>query len=72
MYTDEGIVMTIVKQRMNDAMRYAEHRRALPFVRPSRASTRVRVGMALIRLGRWLVGGSWPSAGSTIGLEPAN
>jgi hypothetical protein len=72
MYIHEDIVMMIVKERMDDAMRFAEHRRALRLARASRPSARVRLGMALIRLGRWLMGGSSPSAGTTIRLGQAH
>jgi hypothetical protein len=73
MYTmDEDTVMMIVKQRMDDAMRYAEQRRALRLARAPRPSTRVRLGMAVIRLTRWLMGDSSMPAGTMTRLESAN
>jgi hypothetical protein len=71
MYIHEYTVMMIAKQRMDDAMRYAEHRRALRLAREPGPSTKVRLGMALIRVGRWLMGESSPSTGTTIRLGQA-
>ena len=71
MYIHEDTVLMIVKERMDDAMRYAEHRRALRLIRAPNSSTSVRLGTALIRLGGWLMGESSPSAETTIRLGQA-
>ena len=71
MYDHEDFVAMMVKERMNDAMRLAEYRRALGLARQPRASVRVRLGRILIRFGQWLMGESSPSAGSSVRLRQA-
>jgi hypothetical protein len=71
MYIHEDIAVIMIKERMEDAKRYSEQRRALRLARASRPATRVRLGMLLIRFGRWLMGESPPPAGTTINLGQA-
>lgn len=74
MYIHEDAVMLAVKERMEDAMRLAEQRRALRAARPGRPprrSARVRLGMALVRLGHWIMGESLPGPGSALGIGQA-
>lgn len=71
MYIHEETVVMMVKQRMDDAMRYAEQRRALRLARASRPSTRVRLGMVLIRFGHWMMGQSTSAPGTPVGLPQA-
>ncbi len=72
MYIHEDIALMIVKERVDDARRFAEHRRALRLARTARPSTKIRLGMALVRVGSWLMGESSPSAGTTIRLGQAH
>ena len=71
MYIHEDIAVMMMKERTDDAMRFAEQRRALHLARASRPSTRVRLGMVQIRFGRWLMGESSPPAGTRISLGQA-
>lgn len=71
MYIYEDLAVMMVKERMDDARRFAEHRRALHIAHGLRPSPRVRLGMALVRFGRWLMGEASPSAGTTIRLGQA-
>lgn len=69
MYEIEDVVLMMVKERMNDRMRYVADRRALRLARAHRPSMKLRLGMALIRFGQWLMGESAPSAGSPARLR---
>ena len=50
------IALLMAKERMEDAVHFAEQRRVLRRERASRRPARVRVGMALVRFGRWMSG----------------
>jgi hypothetical protein len=55
MWMCENVAVLMAKERMGEAMRHAEAVRASR--RPgSQWTTRVRLGLALVRLGRWLMG----------------
>ena len=53
MYLHEQIASRLAKERLADALRAAEHLRALRMARPA---LRIRLGGTLVRLGRWMVG----------------
>ncbi len=66
----EDVLLHIVRERMQEARRQAEHRRALRRgARPARRSLRVHVGLALIRLGHGLLGRASPLQG--ISIQPS-
>jgi hypothetical protein len=68
MYIHEQVAILIAKERMEDAVHSAEALRALRFTRVPRRGGRVRLGSALIRLGRWLQGqSSGPAAPISFG-----
>jgi hypothetical protein len=66
MHIHEDTVVLMAKERMEDALRSADRMRALRLARGPRRSTRVRLGMALVRLGHRILGGSSSSPGSPI------
>jgi hypothetical protein len=72
MYIHEYTALTIAKERMEDAARSAALMRALRLARAPRRSARLRLGLALVRLGHRLMGGQ-PSEASRlpVGLERA-
>ena len=71
MHMLEDMMLLIAKQRMEDAVRFAEWRRALHRARGPRPPARVRPGMALIRLGHWLLGHPSPARGTPVGVRQA-
>ena len=60
----EHTVVLMAKERMADAVRSAEQMRALYHARALRPAARVRVGMAIVRLGRWIQGHPSPAPGA--------
>ena len=56
MYIQEQVAVRMGKERMEDAMRSAEVRRAFRLAGAPRRPVRLRLGSALIRLGRRLQG----------------
>ncbi len=56
MHIDEHIMLLIAKQRIQEAERRAQQLRALRPARAPRQTTRVRLGMALVRFGHWIMG----------------
>jgi hypothetical protein len=60
MYMDEQIVLRMARERVEEAVRAAEQRRALR-TGQARRSTRVRLGSALVRLGHRMLGQSSPA-----------
>ena len=62
MHIHEDIMLLMVRQRMEEAVRYAEQGRALRIARARRQPVRVRLGMALVRFGHWIMGQSYPVA----------
>ena len=64
----EDIALLMARERMEDAMRFAELRRALRDARAPRRPVRVRLGTALVRLGRWIMGRSSEGPRAHIGL----
>ena len=71
MYIHEEVVMLAVKDRMKDAMRFAEQRRALRAAHPPRRPLRFYLGTALVRLGHWIMKHPSPAPGSPIELRQA-
>ena len=55
MEIDEQIALRMAQERIEDALRAAEQRRALRSAR-GRSSARVRLGSALVRLGHRMMG----------------
>ena len=60
MYILEDIMLLMARERMEDAVRYAEQRRAHRIARTRRRPARVHLGMALVRFGHWIMGRSCP------------
>jgi hypothetical protein len=54
----------LVKERLDEARAMAAHLALLRALRPARPPVRVVVGLALIRVGRWLAGRAPRSAGA--------
>ena len=52
---EEQVALQMAKERIEEAVRLAEQRRAIGFARPRRPA-RVRLGSALVRLGHWMMG----------------
>jgi hypothetical protein len=71
MHMLEDVVLQVAKERMGDAWRHAEQMRAIRRARAPRRSARVRLGMALIRFGHWILGQPSPTPGDPIGLRQA-
>ncbi len=65
----EDFALLMAKERMEDAMHFAEQRRALRLARSLRRPVRVRLGMALVRFGHWIMGQSCPMPPAQIGLR---
>ena len=71
MHIHEDIVTMMAKERLEDALRFAERMRDLRLARAPRRPARVRLGIALIRFGHWLMGQSSPTPGPPVGLQQA-
>ena len=65
----EDTALLMARERMEDAMRFAEQRRLLRHARGPRQPARVRLGLAIVRLGRWLMGSSPEAPRAHVGLE---
>ena len=52
---DEQVALQMAKERIEEAVRLAEQRRAIGFERAARP-VRVRLGSVLVRLGHWMMG----------------
>ena len=52
---EEQVALRMAKERIEEAVRAAEQRRAIGFERAARP-VRVRLGSALVRLGHWMKG----------------
>jgi hypothetical protein len=70
MHIHEHIALMMARERMEDAARAAEQARAVGHAGVPRPSVRISLGIALIRLGRWIQGRPSPS-GTPIGLPQA-
>ncbi len=68
-YIHADFISLVVKERMEDAARYAEQRRALRLARAPRLPVRVRLGAALVRCGHWIMGRSRSAPRAPIGLQ---
>ena len=71
MFIEDYTILSMARERMEETSRSAEQRRALRLAEAPHRSTRARLGMALIRLGHWIMGQSSPTPGTQIGLRPA-
>jgi hypothetical protein len=69
MLIHEETALLMARERMEDAVRYAEQRRALRLARAPRLPVRVRLGMILVRIGHWIMGQSCPVPRAPIGLR---
>jgi hypothetical protein len=65
MYILEDIMLLMARERMEDAVRYAELMRAHHLARTRRRPVRARLRMALVRLGHWLMGRSSQAPGTS-------
>jgi hypothetical protein len=52
---DEQVALRLAKERIEDAVRAAEQRRAIGLARAGRPA-RVRLRSVLVRLGQWMMG----------------
>ena len=57
-YNHEDFISLVVKERIEDAVRYADQRRLLRLARAPRRPVRVRLGATLVRCGHWIMGKS--------------
>jgi hypothetical protein len=71
MFIEDYTILSMARERMEETSRSAEQRRALRLAEAPHRSTRARLGMALIRLGHWIMGQSSPTPGTPIGLRQA-
>jgi len=71
MFIEDHAMLMMARERMEETSRSAEQRRALRLAEAPHRSTRARLGMALIRLGHWIMGQSSPTPGTPIGLRQA-
>ena len=71
MFIEDYAMLLMARERMQEASRSAEQRRALRLAKAPHRSTRIRLGTALIRLGHWIMGQSSPTPGNSIGLRQA-
>ena len=68
MHMHEDTMLLMAKERIQEAERRAELSRALRLARPPHRPARVRLGMALVRLGQWILGR--PSTAQGTRIEP--
>ena len=71
MFIEDYTMLSMARERMKEASRSAEQKRALRAAEAPHRSARIRLGTALIRLGHWIMGQSSPTPGTPIGLRPA-
>ena len=71
MFIEDYTMLLIARERMNETSRSAEQRRALRLAEAPRQSIRVRLGIALVRLGHWMMGQYTPTPRTPIGLHQA-
>ena len=65
MFIEDHTMLLMARERMEYASRSAEQRRVLRLARGPRRATRVRLGLALVRLGHWIMGQSFVAPGAT-------
>jgi hypothetical protein len=68
MHIHEDMLLLMTRERIREAERRAEVSRALRLARPARRPARIRLGMALVRLGQWIMGR--PSTTQGTRIEP--
>jgi hypothetical protein len=71
MHMLEDMMVLMAKERVEDAMQFAEQRRALRLARRQRRPARIRLGMALVRFGHWIMGQRSPAPQAPIGIQQA-
>ena len=71
MFIEDHVMLLMARERMEEASRSAEQRRVLRLAEAPHRSTRIRLGIALIRLGHWIMGQSSPTPGTPLGLRQA-
>jgi len=69
MLLHEEVALLMAKERIEVAVRHAEQRRALRLARAPRGPARLRLGMALVRFGHWVMGQSPQVPEAPIGLR---
>jgi hypothetical protein len=71
MFIEDHAMLLMARERLEEASRSAEQRRTLRLAEAPHRSTRIRLGIALIRLGHWIMGQSSPAPGTPLGLRQA-
>ena len=71
MFIEDQAMLLMARERMEETSRSADQRRALRSAEAPHRSTRVRLGIALIRLGHWILSQSAASPESPIGFRRA-
>ena len=71
MFIEDHAMLLMARERMEETSRSAEQRRALRLAEAPHRSTRIRLGMALIRLGHWILSQSAATPESPIRLRRA-
>ena len=71
MFIEDYAMLLMASERMQETSRSAEQRRALRLAEAPRRSTKVRLGIALIRLGHRSLSQSSATPESPIGLRRA-
>jgi hypothetical protein len=71
MHIDEHVTLLMARQRIQEAERRAQQLRGLRLARAPRQTMRVRVGMALVRFGHWIMGRPTAAPGTPIALRQA-
>ena len=71
MFIEDHAMLLMARERREETSRSAEQRRALRLAEAPHRSTRIRLGMALIRLGHWILSQSAATPESPIGLRRA-
>jgi len=71
MFIEDYAMLLMARERMEETLGSAEQRRAFRSAEAPHRLTRVRLGIALIRLGHWMIRQSSPTPGTPIGLRQA-
>jgi len=66
MWVENHVVALMAKERMEEAMRYAERARAIYRARGKYRPMRVRLGLALVGLGQRIMGQRPPALGGPV------
>jgi hypothetical protein len=71
MFIEDYTMLLMARERMKEASRSAEQRRALRLAESPRQSIRVRLGIALVWLGHWMMGQYVSTPRTPLGLRQA-